>query len=236
MVRLLTWLAPARTVPVVSWRAPSRWRPDPATLVVLVVGLALFGLGEAFVVQAGLGVSPWTVLAQGLSVRTGWEIGWTTLVVGVGVLLLWLPLRERPGPGTLLNVVVISATLGFGVQILPAPEQLFIQVPMVFAGIGLVGLGSGLYLTCRCGPGPRDGWMTGVHERTGWPVSWVRLRIEVAVLSVGWLLGGTVGFGTLAFALFIGPAVGLGLRLAGWVGGVPGSPDTEDDEFPELDA
>lgn len=220
LARIRALLAPSRTVPHVRWRAPSRWRPRPTTLVVLVAGLAVFGLGEAMVVQARLGVSPWTVLAQGISLQLGWSIGWATALVGAIVLLLWIPLRERPGPGTLLNIVVISAVLGIAVEALPLPDQTGVRVAWLLAGIALVGVGSGLYLTCGVGPGPRDGWMTGLHARTGWPVARTRAGIEATVLITGWLLGGTVGLGTLAFGLLVGPAVGIGLRTADRIGGV----------------
>lgn len=224
LARVRAVLAPSRTVPHVRWRAPSRWRPAPSTLAVLIGGLAVFGLGEALVVQARLGVSPWTVLAQGLALQLGWSIGWSTALVGAAVLLLWIPLRERPGPGTLLNIVVISATLGVAVEALPMPDATGVRVAWLLAGIALVGIGSGLYLTCGVGPGPRDGWMTGLHARTGWPVARTRAGIEATVLLTGWLLGGTVGLGTLAFATLVGPAVGIGLRTAGHIGGVGGAP------------
>lgn len=218
--RTIGRLLPARTVPVTRWRAPSRWRASPGTLVVLVAGLWLFGAGEAFLVDARLGVSPWTVLAQGVSAQVGWGIGWTTFGVSVIVLLLWIPLRERPGLGTLANAVVIALALGTTIPLLPAPEAVGWRAAEVAAGIALIGLGSGLYLTTGLGPGPRDGWMTGVHDRTGLPVALVRLVIEVTVLGLGWLLGGTVGVGTVAFALFIGPSVGYGLAGIGRLGRV----------------
>jgi uncharacterized membrane protein YczE len=206
-------------------------------VLVLVVGLAVFGVGEACMVRAGLGVSPWTVLAQGLATRLPITIGVATFLVSAVVLLLWIPLRERPGLGTVANAVVIAAALQAGVWLLPTPDALVLQVGMVLLGIALVGLGSGLYLTTNLGAGPRDGWMTGLHQRTGWPVGRVRLGIEVLVLGLGWLLGGTVGVGTLLFALLIGPAVAQGLALAGRVGAVaqagPGRPAGG---FPELDA
>ena len=223
-MRFRSLLTGARTIPVVPWRSPERWRPRPVTLVVLVTGLAVFGLGEALVVKGGLGVSPWTVLAQGLALRLGWSIGWTTLLVGATVLLLWIPLRERPGPGTLLNILVISGTLGVAVATLPTPTALGLRVAAVLLGVALVGVGSGMYLTCNLGPGPRDGWMTGIHHRTGWPVARVRFAIEAVVLASGWLIGGTVGVGTLLFGTLVGPSVGFGLGLAARVGPPPGSP------------
>jgi len=234
----LAWLRPARSVPVTRWRSPGRWSPRPASLVVLLVGLWTFGTGEAMLVRSGLGVSPWTVLAQGLSVVLPMNIGAATFLVSAGVLLLWIPLRERPGLGTVANALVIAVALQVGVTVLPQPGHWPGQLAFVLGGIALVGLGSGLYLTTDLGPGPRDGWMTGVHQRTGWPVARVRLGIEISVLTLGWLLGGTVGLGTVLFAVLIGPAVAQGLAIARVLGAVPGGPepDTSQDEFPELDA
>lgn len=236
---ILGWLRPSRTVPVTRWRAASRWRPSPGGLLALLLGLYLFGTGEALIVQAGMGVSPWTVLAQGLSTRLPLSLGMATFLVSVVVLLLWIPLRERPGLGTVANAVVIAVALEAGVTVIPAASSPAAEVALVLLGIGAVGLGSGLYLTTNLGPGPRDGWMTGIHWRTGWPVGRVRLGIELGVLTAGWFLGGTVGLGTVGFALLIGPAVAQGLALAGAVGrpAGPGSPRrASDGDFPELDA
>jgi hypothetical protein len=237
-VDILSWLKPARTVPVTRWRASSRWRAKPSTLGILVLGLYLFGTGDALLVVSGLGVSPWTVLAQGLGDQLGISIGLATFIVSAVVLLLWIPLREVPGLGTVANAIVIAIALQVGVTFLPSPTNVFIQFAFVIIGILIIGLGSGLYLTTRMGPGPRDGWMTGIHLRTGWPVSAVRLGIEVVVLTAGWLLGGTVGIGTVMFAILIGPSVGYGLMFAGAVGRDPNaeSPVEEDPDFPELDA
>jgi uncharacterized membrane protein YczE len=234
LASLRRWLAPARSVPVTRWRAHSRWRSSPVTLLILVTGLWLFGVGEALLVDAALGVSPWTVLAQGLDEQSGMGIGWATFVTSLVVLLLWIPLRERPGLGTVLNAIVIALALGVTAPLLPTPASPAWQTAEMLGGIALIGLGSGLYLTCGLGPGPRDGWMTGVHHRTGVPVALVRIAIEVTVLAGGWLLGGTVGIGTVAFALLIGPAVGYGLRLAGRVGGTGAVVVTE--EAPAADA
>lgn len=236
---MLGWLRPARTVPVTRWRSRSRWSPSPTSLTVLVVGLYAFGTGEALIVQGGLGVSPWTVLAQGLSTVLPMSIGAATFLISVLVLLLWIPLRERPGLGTIANALVIAVALQAGVALIPAADSWPAQLVLVLLGIGLIGLGSGLYLTTNLGPGPRDGWMTGIHLRTGWPVGRVRLGIELVVLAVGWLLGGTIGLGTVLFALLIGPAVAQGLAIAGAVGRVRGSGaggGLIEDEFPELDA
>lgn len=202
--------------------------------MVLLVGLWLFGTGDALLVASGLGVSPWTVLAQGLSVRLPLSIGAATLVVSSIVLLLWIPLRERPGLGTIANILVIALALQVMIPILPTPDAFLARLAMVLLGIAMIGIGSGLYLTTNLGPGPRDGWMTALHHRTGWPIPAVRFGIEASVLTLGWALGGTVGLGTLLFALLIGPAVGLGLRAAGALGGH--AEQAVDEEFPELEA
>lgn len=188
-------------------------------------------------VTSTLGNAPWTVLAQGLSTRLPISIGLATFLISGVVLLLWIPLRERPGLGTISNAVVIAVSLQVMASVLPTPSGLGVRLLLVLGGIVVIGIGSGLYLTTNLGPGPRDGWMTGVHLRTGWPVSAVRLGIEAAVLVVGWLLGGTVGIGTVLFAAMIGPAVGYGLRLAGAIGGTDEvGIAADDDAHPELEA
>lgn len=227
---------PSRSIPRTRWRSEgSRWRSGPLTFVVLVVGLWLFGTGEAMLVDAALGNAPWTVLAQGISVRTGIAIGLATFLISAVVLLMWIPLRERPGLGTIANAVIIALALQVMIGVLPTPESTGWRLAQVIGGIALVGLGSGLYLTTNLGPGPRDGLMTGLHERTGIAVTPVRLSIEIVVLAAGWVLGGTVGIGTVLFALLIGPSVGYGLRVVGKLAGArtalpPG------DVHPELEA
>lgn len=224
------WLRTSHTIPVTPWRSTSRWKARPSTLVVLIVGLWLFGTGEALLVVAELGNGPWTVLAEGVTARSPLTIGSATFVISLLVLALWIPLRERPGLGTIANAVVIASALQVGVLVIPHPDPLWLRLLLVLAGIALIGFGSGLYLTTNLGPGPRDGWMTGLHLRFGWPVARVRLGIEVSVLILGWLLGGTVGLGTVLFALFIGPSVGWGLRLVHRGRSVP------TDESPGLEA
>ena len=240
MSLLETWrkIVPARTIPRTRWRSEgSRWRTGPLTFVVLVAGLWIFGTGEALLVDSGLGNAPWTVFAQGLSIRTGIAIGTATFLTSVVVLLLWIPLRERPGLGTIANAVVIATALQVMIIALPTPTGLGWRFAELAIGIVLVGLGSGLYLTTNLGPGPRDGLMTGIHERTGIAVTPIRLSIEVVILIVGWFLGGTVGVGTLAFALLIGPSVGYGLRFVGWIAGAKSSVAEEPDgPHPELEA
>lgn len=217
-----TWsrVLPSRSVPLTRWRSEgSRWRARPSTLLVLVLGLWLFGTGEALLINAGIGVSPWTVFAEGLATKLPVSIGVTYFATSVLVLLLWVPLRERPGLGTIANAIIISLALQTMIEILPLPTILGIQIIMVIGGIALIGVGSGLYLTTNLGPGPRDGLMTGIHLRFNRPVTPVRLGIEVAVLSIGWLLGGTVGLGTVLFALLVGPSVGYGLAAVGALAG-----------------
>jgi uncharacterized membrane protein YczE len=175
--------------------------------------LAIFGLGDALVVQSNLGNAPWTVFAQGLSLKTGLSLGWATFVTGCFVLLIWIPLRERPGFGTLANIVIISAAIEFGVSVFPLQETLIGGLASALIGIALVGLGSALYITCGLGPGPRDGAMTGIHQRTGVRVGRVRMGIEVTVLIVGALLGGQLGLGTALFALLIGQSVAISFGI-----------------------
>ena len=211
--RVLSFLKGARTVPRSRWTARQVWRPTPGSMASLLVGLWLFGMGEAFLLTGDLGASPWTVLAQGLSRLTGWDIGWLTFFISMTVLLLWIPLRQRPGLGTVLNIVVIPIALQLTYDLVPTPSNRAARFALVLLGIATIGLGSGFYLTAGHGPGPRDGWMTGLHHRTGRPVGQIRLGIEVLVLVLGVALGGTFGIGTVLFALLIGQAVALGLQV-----------------------
>lgn len=177
----------------------------------LLIGLFLYGFAIALMLQAGIGVSPWDVLSQGTSLQTGIAFGWVTNLIGLAVLLLWIPLRQKPGPGTVLNVLLIGPSAEVGLAIVPAPTVLWAQVLLFACGLVLLALATGLYLGARMGPGPRDGLMTGLHARFGWPLWAVRTGIEVGVLATGWALGGSVGLGTVAFALLIGPMVGRAL-------------------------
>jgi uncharacterized membrane protein YczE len=199
----------ARTVPALPWSSRSRWRPRPSTLVVLLVGLWIFGTGEALLVVSHLGNTPWTVLAQGVSRHSPLSIGTATFAISAVVLLLWIPLRERPGLGTVLNAVVIAVAIDVMLDVLPKPHAVGFQLLEVLGGIASIAVGSALYLTTALGPGPRDGWMTGLARRTGRPIAAVRLCIELAALTSGFLLGGRVGIGTVLFALTIGHAIAL---------------------------
>lgn len=185
----------------------SRWRPGPQRLTKLLAGLSVFGAGEGLIVASKLGNSPWTVLAEGLAIHTPLAVGSATVAISFLVLVAWVPLRQPPGLGTLLNAVVIGLAIDVTLAALPALEGLSLRAGALAAGIGLVAVGSGLYLTTALGPGPRDGLMTGLHRHTGLSVRLVRSGIEIAALTSGFLLGGTMGIGTVGFALAIGPAV-----------------------------
>ena len=214
MASIGQWLRPALTVPKTSWSAgESNWKVSPKTFMVLMLGLWLFGTGEAFLVDAGIGQSPWTVLAYGLAKTFNMTIGETTFFTSVAVLLLWIPLKRRPGLGTVMNIVVVATALEVMIKFLPSPTNFIAQLVEVLIGIAIVGIASGLYITCNVGPGPRDGLMTGLNTRTGIRVGRVRLAIEVVVLTIGWFLGGIVGIGTLLFALLIGQAVAMAFGL-----------------------
>jgi uncharacterized membrane protein YczE len=193
--------------------AMTRWRASPSRLAQLTLGLCLFGLGEGLMIASELGNSPWTVLSEGLSRQTGVPVGTVTVAVSFAILLAWIPLRQRPGLGTIANAIVIGVAIDATLAVAGTPGALAARWAMLAGGIALVALGSGLYLTTFLGPGPRDGLMTGLHRRTGAPVAAIRVGIELTVLLAGFALGGTLGLGTLAFALAIGPAVALLLKL-----------------------
>jgi uncharacterized membrane protein YczE len=207
------FFAPHKTIPATSWRAAHRWQLSPTRIAILFFGLSIFGLGDALLIQSNIGNAPWTVFAQGLSTRSGLTIGQATFFTSIFVLLIWIPLRERPGFGTLSNIVLIALFIEIGIHLFPAQENYFVGIVFALVGIALVGAGSALYITCGLGPGPRDGAMTGLHRVTGVRVSRVRMAIEVTVLIAGWALGGTVGLGTLLFAGLIGNSIAISLGL-----------------------
>ena len=210
---ILSHLKPHRTVPVVPWTAKNRWDLSFKRVLILFFGLAIFGLGDGLIIQSGLGNAPWSVLAQGIALKSGLSIGTSTLIVGSLVLALWIPLRERPGFGTLSNIIIISLFIEIATNIFPKQENIVPGVIFTLVGIAMVGIGSSLYITCGLGPGPRDGAMTGLHQRTGVRVGRVRLGLEVVVSIAGALLGGTLGLGTLLFALLIGQSVAISFGL-----------------------
>ena len=179
----------------------------------LVGGLFLYGFAIAMMIRAALGISPWDVLSQGVVLHTGLNYAIVTNVIGAIVLLLWIPIRQKPGIGTVVNVLTIGPSIEVGLWLLPEVDELVPRVLLLAGGLVLLAIATGLYIGARFGPGPRDGLMTGIHKRTGWPIWIVRTGIEVTVLIIGWLLGGNVGIGTLAFALLIGPMVNVTLPL-----------------------
>ncbi len=213
-------LKPSRTIPITPWRANTTWGLIAAPyaiqrMLVLIFGLMIFGVGEAFLVVTSLGNSPWVVLSEGISLNSNLNIGESTFLVSVVVLLLWIPLRQKPGFGTLANIVVIAASIELGLLIIPTVENIYFKYLYVLFGIALVGIGSALYITCGLGTGPRDGLMTGLHYKTGVRVGRVRLGIEVVALSIGAFLGGSLGIGTALFALLIGQSVAISLGVLG---------------------
>lgn len=175
--------------------------------VQLLVGLVLYGVGVAFMIRGAIGIAPWDVFAQGISRVTGIEFGWITVLVGVGVLILWIPLRHRPGIGTVLNVLLIGPVAQVVLWTVPEPESLWLRIPLFALGMIVLALATGMYIGAQFGTGPRDGLMTGTSQKFGWPIWVVRTGIEVIVLIIGWIMGGNVGIGTLVFALFIGPLI-----------------------------
>ena len=206
-----------KNIPKVSWSSekPLNLKPKFSSLFFLVIGLILFGLGEGLLIVSFAGASPWSVLAQGISLNVNFSTGIITIFVSIGVLLLWLPLKQKPGIGTILNAIIIGLMIDVCINFVPTPENYINQVLLAIAAVLTVGLGGGIYLVANLGAGPRDGLMVGLQKKTNLPIALVRGAIEITVMSVGWYLGGIVGLGTLLFAFGIGPAVALGLYLVG---------------------
>jgi uncharacterized membrane protein YczE len=210
---VIAFFKPHKTVPITPWRAEHRWQLSPSRVGILFFGLAIFGLGDSLLVQGDVGNAPWTVFSQGLTFKTGLSIGWATAIISIFVLLIWIPLNEKPGFGTLSNIVLIAAFIEIGTHIFPKQTSTWAGITFALIGIAMVGLGSALYITCGLGPGPRDGAMTGIHFKTGIRVGRVRMGIELVVLTIGWLMGGRVGIGTALFALLIGQSVAIFLGI-----------------------
>jgi uncharacterized membrane protein YczE len=202
-----------KNIPKNSWssKKPLNFKPKVKTLLFLILGLFFFGFGETLLLASGAGVSPWTVLAEGISIYTSWSVGWATFWMSLAVLLIWIPLKQKPGIGTILNVIIIALVLDYTLPYLPNPENYGFKILQVIIGVLITGLGSGFYLISNLGPGPRDGLMTGVQKITGKPIALVRGIIEVGVVFFGWLLGGTPGLGTFIFDFVIVPAVAFGI-------------------------
>ena len=206
-----------KKIPKVTWSSEDAFnlKPKPLTLIFLVFGLFLFGLGESLLITSSAGVGPYTVLAQGISNLSGWSIGLSTFVISIFVLLMWIPLKQKPGMGTILNAFIIALTIEFSVYYLPYPETYPMQVLQVVVGVLIIGIGSGFYLIANLGAGPRDGLMIGLQKKTNLPIYSIRTIIEVSVVIVGWIMGGVVGLGTAIFAFGVGPSVALGLSIVG---------------------
>ncbi len=206
-----------KNIPKVSWSSdkPLNLRPKISTFLFLCFGLTLFGLGEGLLVVSHTGASPWTVLAEVISSNVDFSIGTVSFFVSLGVLFLWFFLNQKPGIGTLLNALIVAVMIDVSIIYIPTPENYISQLLLAILGVLMVGLGSGFYLVSNLGPGPRDGLMTGIQRKTNFPIAAVRAFLEIAAVSIGWYLGGTVGIGTLLFAFGVGPAVALGLFIVG---------------------
>ena len=204
-----------KNIPKVSWSSdkPLNLKPKFLTSFYLCVGLIIFGLGEGLLIVSSSGASPWSVLAQGLFLNIGFSVGLITIFISIAVLLLWYPLKQKPGIGTILNALIIGLMIDACIRYVPTPENYFNQVLLGAIAVFTVGLGGGIYLVANLGPGPRDGLMIGLQKKTNLPIASVRAVLEITVMSIGWYLGGTVGVGTLLFAFGIGPCIALSLFL-----------------------
>ena len=206
-----------KNVPKVSWSSdkPLNLKPKISTFFFLCLGLTLFGLGEGLLIVSFTGASPWSVLAQGISLNIDLSIGTITLFISIGVLIFWLPLNQKPGIGTILNALIIAVMIDICIKLVPTPENYIPQLILAVIAVLITGFGGGIYLVANLGAGPRDGLMVGLQKKTNIPIAAVRAFLEITVVTIGWYLGGTVGVGTLLFAFGIGPAVALGLYLTG---------------------
>ena len=204
-----------KKIPKVKWSSdrPYNFKPKISTLFFLCFGLTLFGLGEGLLIVSFTGASPWSVLAQGISLNVNLSIGTITFLISIAVLILWIPLSQKPGMGTILNALIIALMIDLCIKFVPTPTNYYNQLILAVISVILVGIGAGIYLVSNLGPGPRDGLMIGLQKITNLPIAVVRATLEISVVTVGWYLGGTVGIGTLLFAFGIGPCVALGLFL-----------------------
>ena len=204
-----------KSIPKVYWssKRPLNFKPKISSLFFLCFGLSLFGLGEGLLIVSSTGASPWSVLAQGISVHIDLSIGTITFLISFAVLFLWIFLKQKPGIGTILNALIIALMIDLSIKFIPAPDSFIFRLILASFAVLSVGIGSGIYLVANLGPGPRDGLMTGLQKKTNFPIAAVRAFLEITVVSIGWYLGGIVGVGTLLFAFGVGPAVALGLYL-----------------------
>ena len=214
-MRFLSRIFSIKVVPSLSWSSefPLNTKPRLTTMIMLIIGLFLFGLGEAIIIGSGSGVSPWTVLAQGISTRSDLSIGMATFFISIAILIFWIPLKQVPGIGTILNAIIIASAIDLTLPYLPQPNDITFKIIQACFGILVVGLGSGIYLCSNLGPGPRDGLMIGLQKQTNTSLPAIRTIIELSAVISGWLLGGVVGIGTILFVFGIGPCVGIGLTL-----------------------
>ena len=199
----------------VKWSSekPFNFKPKFSTFFFLCFGLSLFGLGEGLLIVSFTGASPWSVLAQGISLNINLSIGTITLLISIAVLILWIPLGQKPGMGTIFNALIIAIMIDLCIKYVPTPSNYINQLFLAIISVIMVGIGGGIYLVSNLGAGPRDGLMIGLQKVTNFPIAVVRATLEISVVSIGWYLGGTVGVGTLLFAFGIGPCVALGLYL-----------------------
>jgi len=206
-----------KNIPKVSWSSekPLNLKPKIITFFFLCFGLTLFGVGEGLLLVSAAGASPWSVFAQGIHLSVGLSVGAVTIIISILVLLLWVPLSQKPGMGTILNALIIGIMIDICIKFVPTPEDFISQIFLAVEAVLLVGLGGGIYLVANLGAGPRDGLMIGLQKKTNFPIAVVRATLEITVMSIGWYLGGTVGIGTLLFAFGIGPAVALSLFIVG---------------------
>ncbi len=204
-----------KKIPKVNWSSekPYNFKPKFSTFFFLCFGLMLFGLGEGLLIVSFTGASPWSVLAQGISLNVNLSIGTITLLISIAVLILWIPLGQKPGMGTIFNALIIAIMIDLCIKYVPTPSNYIHQLILAIISVITVGVGGGIYLVSNLGAGPRDGLMIGLQKITNLPVATVRAFLEISVVSIGWYLGGTVGIGTLLFAFGIGPCVALGLFL-----------------------
>ena len=204
-----------KKIPKVKWSSdkPYNFRPKFSTFFFLCFGLTLFGLGEGLLIVSFTGASPWSVLAQGISLNINLSIGTITLLISLAVLVLWIPLGQKPGMGTIFNALIIAIMIDLCIKFVPTPSNYIHQLILAIISVIIVGIGGGIYLVSNLGAGPRDGLMIGLQKLTKLPIAVVRAALEISAVSVGWYLGGTVGVGTLLFAFGIGPCVALGLYL-----------------------
>ena len=213
MIKNIIYILTLKKIPKLHWSSEYEYnlKPKKLTIFYLIFGLFLFGIGEALLITANIGVSPWFVLHQGLSFKTGYTIGITTFIVSIAVLLLWFPLKQKPGIGTILNAIFISVVIDLSLFVLPYPKEFLFQLIQVFIGIFIIGIGSGYYLAANLGPGPRDGLMTGINKQTNQSIALIRTLLELSAVGIGFYLGGVVGIGTIIYAIGIGFSVSFGL-------------------------